>query len=120
WPARLHRILPAFLQKPRQLFAENQRRPPIVDALQPIPKPTANRILVDPEQPRDFLHRVVAVGLDEPGIGTAAAHSLLRPLSGQAFRQPPANAHSLVLQPAALVFASTPSATVPVSFPKGL
>src|SRR5262249_59176594 len=50
-PARLLRIPPALVQEPRQLPAEDQHRPPVVDGGQPSLEPVADGVLVQFEQP---------------------------------------------------------------------
>src|SRR6266404_3513941 len=82
-PAGLLGLLPALVQEPRQLPAEDQNRPTVVDGWQPLLEPVADGVLVHPEQPRDLLDRVVAVDLHQPGVGMANAHPSARLLSGQ-------------------------------------
>src|SRR6266550_8537093 len=55
-PARLLCLLPTLVQETRQLLAEDQHRPSIVDGRQPLFEPVANGVLVNAEQPRNVLH----------------------------------------------------------------
>src|SRR6266404_4066357 len=75
-PAGLLGPLPALVQEPRQLPAEDQHRPSIVDGRQPMFEPVANGVLVDVEQPRNVLHRIITVNLHKPRIGMSRAHRL--------------------------------------------
>ena len=49
WPTRLLGLLPPLFQEARQLSAEDQRRPPLVDGRQPLLEPVADGVLVQAE-----------------------------------------------------------------------
>ena len=75
-PTGLLGSLPALLQEPQQLATEDQCRPSIVDGRQALLQPAAHRVLMDAEQPRNVLHRIVSVNLYEPGIGVSRTHEV--------------------------------------------
>jgi hypothetical protein len=88
-------LLRARRERPRGCRSADKRddsrrfiRPPIVDGGQPSLEPVADGVLVQAEQPRDLLDRVVPVDLHQPGVGMAMAHPSARLLPGQAFGQP--------------------------------
>src|SRR5262249_13225705 len=61
WSARLLRFLPALAQEARHFQTEDQCWSPIIDGCQPLFQPTPNGVLMDAEQARDFLHRIIPV-----------------------------------------------------------
>jgi hypothetical protein len=74
--------LSALLKESRQLSAEDQHWPVIVDGRQFLLQPISDGVLMKAEQPRNFLYRIIPMDLHEPRIGVAIAHSSTLPLPG--------------------------------------
>src|SRR6266487_2071900 len=77
-PARSLCLLATLVQEPRQLRAEDQGWPPTIDGRQPLFQPTPNSVLMNAEQTRDFLHRIIPVNLDQPWIRASRAQGSTR------------------------------------------
>jgi hypothetical protein len=64
----------AILQKVLRIVAVNNHRPLRVDRRKSPVDPCTDRILVDLQDDREFVHRVVAMDLDQAWLQTVATH----------------------------------------------
>jgi len=68
WSTRPLVLAPSRFEEGTKVSAEDQDRPPAVAGRKSASQPLAHSVSVNAQEPGDFFHRVVEVGLDEPEI----------------------------------------------------